>query len=111
MAYDLDLAERVRGLLAAHPGVSERKMFGGLCFLQWGNMTCGVAGDKLMLRVGPDGYEEALAQPHAAPMDFTGKPMKGMVYALPAGLDTDAALAAWLDRALRFSAGLPRKGG
>ncbi len=86
-------------------------MFGGLCFLQWGNMACGIVGDKLMLRVGADGYEDALAQPDAAPMDFTGKPLKGMVYVLAAGVSTDAALRRWLDRALRFSGSLPHEGG
>ncbi len=110
MPYDQTLANRVRGALTQQAGITERKMFGGLCFMQWGNMACGIAGDKLMLRVGPAGYDDALAQPHAAPMDFTGRPMKGMVYVLPEGVRTDEALGRWVDRALRFSGSLPRKG-
>ena len=109
MAYDADLAERVRGLLAPQPGMSERRMFGGLCFLLWGNMACGLVDGKLMLRVGRERCGEALAQPHVAPMDFTGRPLKGRVYVLAAGVSSDTALRAWLDRALQFSSSLPRK--
>ena len=80
MAYDERLAVRVRGVLADTNGVSERKMFGGLAVLVDGNMACGVVGDKLMLRLGREGAEEALCRPNVRPMDFTGRPMTGMVY-------------------------------
>jgi TfoX/Sxy family transcriptional regulator of competence genes len=80
MAYDEQLAERVREELQADSAYSERKMFGGLCFMLHGNMCGGVVGDRLMLRLGEQAAEEALQQPNVSPMDFTGKPMKAMVY-------------------------------
>ena len=78
MAYDEKLADRVRDILEGDPGVSERKMFGGLAFMVDGHMACGIAGDDLMLRLGAEGAEAALQKPHVRPMDFTGRPMKGM---------------------------------
>ena len=80
MAYDEGLAQRVREVLAERSDLSERKMFGGLCFLVNGNMCCGVVRDELMVRVGPDAYDESLSLPHARKMDITGRPMKGFVY-------------------------------
>ena len=73
MAYDEAVARRVREALAGTPDVVEKRMFGGIAFMVRGNMCCGVIGDRLMLRVGPKGYETALSRPHAKPMDFTGK--------------------------------------
>lgn len=110
MPYDEGLADRIRAALAAEAGITERKMFGGLCFMHWGNMACGIADGKLVLRVGPKQYEEVLALPHTAPMDFTGKTMKGMVYVLPDGMQDDEAVARWVGQALQFSGSLPRKG-
>jgi TfoX/Sxy family transcriptional regulator of competence genes len=83
--------------------VVEKKMFGGLTFMVAGKMACGVVHDDLMVRVGPDGDEAALAEPHTRPMDFTGRPMRGMVYVDPAGLATDADLGHWVDRAVRVA--------
>jgi hypothetical protein len=74
-----------------------------------GNMAAGVVGNELMLRLGEDGVNAALEQPHTRPMDFTGRVMKNMVYVEPAGFATDEQLAAWLDRALRFASSLPLK--
>ncbi|MBX7194945.1 MAG: TfoX/Sxy family protein, partial [Sandaracinaceae bacterium] len=71
-------------------------MFGGLCFLVHGKMALGIVRDDLMVRVGADGYDEALELPHAREMDFTGKPLKGMVYVAPAGLGQHAGLARWV---------------
>ena len=79
MAYDEGLAQRLREVVEEQPGIAERKMFGGLCFLVSGNMCLGVVKDELMVRVGPDAYETCLAEPHARKMDFTGRAMKGMV--------------------------------
>ena len=87
MAYDETLADRVRAVLSGRPGLTEKKMFGGLSFLLHSSMACGIVKDELMVRVGPDGYDEALAQPHARLMDFTGRPMKGMVYVARDGLE------------------------
>ena len=109
MAFDEALAARVRHHLATQPGYSEKKMFGGLCFLINGNMCCGVEKERLMLRVGPDLHEETLAREGAHPMDFTGRPMKGMVYVDPAFAQTDPALAEWIDIALGFAESLPAK--
>lgn len=109
MAYDEDLASRVRVRLARESGVSERKMFGGLTFLLNGNMCCGVAKDDLMLRVGVERERAALARPHARPCDFTGRPMGGMIMVAPAGTETDKALGAWLRPAVAFASSLPAK--
>ena len=109
MAYDEELAERVRLALAGREGLSEKRMFGGIAFMLHGNMSCGIVKDQLMVRVGPERHAEALAQPHARPMDFTGRPMKGMVYVGPEGLRSDADLNAWLRRAVEFTETLPPK--
>jgi TfoX/Sxy family transcriptional regulator of competence genes len=109
MAYDEGLAQRIRGVFTDREDVIEKKMFGGLAFMVRGHMCCGVSGDDLMLRVGPDQYNEALAQPHARPMDFTGRPMKGFVYVDQAGLDSDDDLEAWIGRGLTFVLALPPK--
>jgi TfoX/Sxy family transcriptional regulator of competence genes len=109
MAYDEQLAERVREELQADPAYSERKMFGGLCFMLHGNMCTGVVGDRLMLRLGQEAAQTALEQPHVSPMDFTGRPMKGMVYVDQDALQ-GAALARWVDQAATFARTLPPKG-
>ena len=109
MAYDEKLADRVRDVLEEVDGVTERKMFGGLAFMVHGHMACGIAGDDLMLRLGAAGAERALERPHVRPMDFTGKPMTGMVYVAPEGL-RGAALRRFVGEATEFVAGLPPKG-
>ena len=110
MAYDEALAERVRKAIRDQPNVTERKMFGGLAFMVGGHMCCGIVGDDLMVRVGHDAYEEALSKPHARPMDFTGRPLKGMVYVARSGLRTEKALRGWVDRGVSFTTTLPAKG-
>lgn len=109
MAYDEDLATRIRAALADTQEVTERKMFGGLAFVVAGHMTCGIVGDELMLRLGEDGADSALDEPHTRPMDFTGKPMRTMIYVEPAGIATDQALGAWIDRAAAHTRTLPPK--
>ena len=109
MAYDEGLAQRVREVFNGNTGVDEKKMFGGLAFMVEGNMCVGVMGDELMVRVGPDQYEESLAQPDASEMDFTGRSMKGMVYVGIDGLDSDDGLRSWVDRGLAFVTTLPPK--
>lgn len=108
MAYDERLADRIRRVLADTNGVSERKMFGGLAVLVNGNMACGVIGDTLMLRLGPQCAEEALRRPNVRPMDFTGRPMTGMVYVEPAGL-RGVALRNWVERTITYARSLPPK--
>jgi TfoX/Sxy family transcriptional regulator of competence genes len=102
MSYDETLAARVRAVLADRRDVVEKKMFGGLCFMVNGKMCCGLTSTAFMVRVGPDEYERALARPHARPMDFTGKPLTGMVYVAPEGLRTQASLCSWVTLGLAF---------
>ena len=109
MPYNEGLAQRVRTALAAHAAVDEKKMFGGLTFMLNGHMCCGIVRDELMVRVGPDQYADAIAQPHARQMDFTGRPMRGMIMVAPAGLESDADLEAWVLRGVAFTSGLPAK--
>ena len=109
MAYDEILADRIRRTLDSRPDYSEKKMFGGLCFMLGGHMCCGVNGTELMVRVGPDAYQDALAQPHARLMDFTGRPLKGMVFVDEAGIASDDGLAEWVGRGVAFAGSLPPK--
>lgn len=109
MAFDEHVARRIHTALAGRRGLEERRMFGGLAFLLGGHMTAGVVGEELMLRVGPQAYDEVLRRPHVREMDFTGKPLRGLVYVEPAGFRTDADLAAWLERATAFVDTLPPK--
>ncbi len=109
MAYDEGLAHRMREALSDRPDLSERKMFGGLCFMIGGNMCCGIVGEELMLRVGPDAYEGALARKHTREMDFTGRALKGMVYVGVDGIVEDHQLTEWLEMAVDFAGSLPPK--
>ena len=109
MAWDEGLAGRVRAAMAGCGAVVEKRMFGGLTFMLDGHMCCGVAGGELMVRVGPRDYEEALAEPHAREMDFTGKPLRGFVYVGADGLEGEEALQAWIERGVGFVRSLPPK--
>ena len=109
MAYDEGLAHRVREALAERSDLSERKMFGGLCFMLGGNMCCGIVDDRLMLRLGREGAAEALAEPHTSAMDFTGKVIRTMIYVEPAGIASDKALTNWVNKAVAFAEFLPPK--
>lgn len=109
MAYDEELAQRIRAIVGRRSGVSEKKMFGGLAFLVGGNMFCGVVGRDLMIRVGPDAYKKTLTRPHARPMDFTGRPMKSLVYVSPEGIASADDLRVWVDQGLKFGRSLPPK--
>ena len=109
MAYDKGLAQRVREILEDEPGFDEKNMFGGICFLLFGNMVCGIIKDDLIVRVGADRYAEMLKMPHARKFDLTGKPMKGWVVVLAAALDSDEELNDWVQRAVSFARTLPPK--
>jgi hypothetical protein len=109
MAYDEGLAQRVREHLETRDDVSEKRMFGGLAFLLAGNMSVGVNGDDLMVRVGPNAYRETIALEHAREMDFTGRPLTGFVYVGVEGVESDTDLAAWVSRGVAFAASLPPK--
>jgi TfoX/Sxy family transcriptional regulator of competence genes len=109
MAYNEKLAERIRRRLSDRTDVVERKMFGGLAFMVKGHMCCGVVGDELMVRVGPETYEAALKEEHVREMDFTGKPLRSMVYVAAPGLASAKQLGKWIERGLRFALTLPEK--
>jgi TfoX/Sxy family transcriptional regulator of competence genes len=110
MPYDEDLADRVREQLSDEDGVTEKQMFGGLAFLLRGNMAVGLSGSgELMARVGPDGTEAALAEPHTRLFDMTGRPMRGWILVAPEGVSTARQLGAWVHRGLEFARTLPPK--
>lgn len=111
MAFDADLAQRVReGLLAVSGALpDEKRMFGGLCFMIAGNMCSGILGDRLMARVGPQAHERLSAEPGAGEMDFTGRPMKGMLMVDAETVAEDAAFAFWLTHCFAFVRTLPPK--
>jgi hypothetical protein len=108
MAYDEKLAARVRAILRDDADVREQQMFGGLTFLVAGHMCCGIVGETLMLRLNEDLANQALDRPHVRPMDFTGRPMKNMVYIDPPG-HRGRALRTWVGTAAAHARTLPAK--
>lgn len=109
MGYDAETAGRVRLFFSGRDDVVEKKMVGGVSFIINGSMCCGVTGSSLMVRVGADDRERALAEPHVRPMEFAGRPLSGFVCVDPPGFLTNAALAAWIQRGLDFVSRLPAK--
>ena len=109
MTCNEQLVARIRAVLASASGVAERRMFGGVCFTLNGNMVCGVAKDDLMVRVGTDRYAEAMKQPHAREMDFTGRAMKGYVFVAAPGIKSIASLEAWIRKGVAYVSTLPAK--
>lgn len=109
MAYDLSLAHRIRQLLPDRPGITEKQMFGGIAFMVDGHMFVGIVKDDLMVRTGPERFEEALSAPHVRPMDFSGRPMTGYVYVAPDGLKSDNDLSRWIGLGCDFASALPPK--
>jgi TfoX/Sxy family transcriptional regulator of competence genes len=109
MAYAENDGQRVRDALGDREDVVEKKMFGGLCFMVRGHMAVGLTAAELMVRVGPDAWEEILAEEHAREMDFTGKSLKGFVYVDPAGWATKKDLEKWVRRGVEFAESLPPK--
>ncbi len=109
MTYSQSLADRIRSVLGSRKGIVEKQMFGGVGFLLSGNLLVGVWKTSLIARIGPDRYQEALAQPHVRQFDITGRPMKGWVLVEAEGVDDDGQLREWIERATEFVAGLPAK--
>ena len=109
MAYNEDLAARVREIVGEKADPVERKMFGGVAFMVGGHMCVGVIKDDLVLRLGGDEAEDALRDPHVRPMDFTGKPMRNFLYVAQGGTAKEKELRAWIDKGLAFVATLPPK--
>lgn len=106
MAYDHDLADEVRARIGAHPGLSEREMFGGIAFMIGGNMAVGVSGDELMVRVGKEAHDEAVAKPGARIFDMSARPMRGWIAVAPDGFGD---LQEWIDQGVSYAASLPGK--
>ncbi|HEY7738470.1 MAG TPA: TfoX/Sxy family protein [Candidatus Limnocylindria bacterium] len=109
MAYDHAVADQIRAALSDRTDVAEREMFGGIAFLVDGNMAVGVSGDGLMVRVGPEAHDEALALPGAEPFTMAPRPMRGWLTVTPVGFATDVDLRAWVARGVAFAASLPPK--
>ena len=110
MAYDEDLASQVRELLAPQSGLSEMAMFGGLAFMLDGNIAVVVPSQEgLLVRVGADGAEDALARPHAAVAHMGERLMKGWIMVEPAGYADSDELAAWVERGVACARALPPK--
>jgi TfoX/Sxy family transcriptional regulator of competence genes len=110
VAYDEELANRLRDLLADEDAITEKKMFGGLAFLLHGNMCVSASGQGgLLARIDPDDTEAALARPHVSLMEMGKRTMAGWVRVAPEGLRTKRELAAWVKRSVAFAKTLPPK--
>ena len=110
MAFDEQLATRIRKHLGKKKGLIEKKMFGGLAFLLNGNMCVGVHGDEMIVRLPPDETNVALAQKHTRVFDLSGgRPMKGWILVEPKGLESDKALSHWVATGVAFANSLPAK--
>jgi len=110
MAFDEDLAERIRELLASEPGVSEQRMFGGLAFMVNGNMAVGASGHGgLLLRVEPTETSALLRRPHAHPFVMRGREMNGWLRVDADGVRTKRQLERWVTRGVTYARSLPAK--
>lgn len=109
MAFDENLATRIRSALGRKKGVVEKKMFGGLGFLLHGNILVGVWKNSMIVRFGPDQAEDAFLEPHVKDFDITGKAMKGWVMVAAEGVADEDAMKEWVQRAMKFVAKLPAK--
>jgi len=109
MAFDEQLASRVHKQLSGQAGLVEKKMFGGLAFIINGNMSVGVHGSELIVRIDPETTDAALQEPGARLFDITGRPVKGWLLVGGPGIKTPASLAQWVRRGVEFALSLPKK--
>jgi TfoX/Sxy family transcriptional regulator of competence genes len=110
MAYDEDLANRIRELLAGETAITEKKMFGGLAFLLGGNMAVAASGQGgLLVRIDPADTDACLKRPHVSLMEMGGRSMDGWIRVAPEGLGTKRELASWVERGRAFARTLPPK--
>jgi TfoX/Sxy family transcriptional regulator of competence genes len=110
MAYDEDLANRIRQLIAGEPDVTERRMFGGLAFLVGGNMSVAASGQGgLMVRVNPEDTEALIARPHARSFEMRGRAMQGWLRVDAEGVRTKRQLEPWVKRGVAYARSLPPK--
>lgn len=111
VAYDEDLADRIRALIAGEPDLTEKRMFGGLAFLIGGNMSVAASGQGgLMVRVDPEQTDALLDEPHAAPLVMRGRAMQGWLRVDPEGVSTSSQLEPWVARGVAYARSLPPKG-
>ena len=104
VAYNEELAARIRAALADRTDVEEKKMFGGLSFMVAGQMCCGVLKNELVVRIEPAEFDILVAQPHVRPFDFSGRPMQGMVYVDSGALADPEVLSRWVQRGTDYVA-------
>ena len=109
MPYSESLAARIRDVIAGRHGITEKKMFGGIAFMLYGNMCVGVWKTSMIARLGAEGATVALKEPNIVEFDITGRPMKGWVVIEAEGIDTDKQLRDWVEQAVEFVGTLPRK--
>ena len=109
MAFSESLAARIRDALARKKNIEEKKMFGGVGFLLNGNMLVGVWKNSMIVRLGPDAYQDTLIEPHVKEFDITGKAMKGWIMVETEGVAEDAQVQPWIQRAMKFVGKLPAK--
>jgi TfoX/Sxy family transcriptional regulator of competence genes len=110
MAYDEDLANRIRELMPGDAGAVEQRMFGGLAFLVGGNMSVAASGQGgLLVRVDPDESDALAAEPHVAPMEMRGRAMRGWLRVDPEGVRTETQLQQWVERGVAYARSLPEK--
>jgi TfoX/Sxy family transcriptional regulator of competence genes len=110
MAYDQDLANRIRELIAGDADVTEQRMFGGLAFLVAGNMSVAASGQGgLMVRVDPEATEALMSKPHARPFEMRGNAMQGWLRVDAEGVRTKRQLEPWVSRGVAYARSLPPK--
>ena len=109
MAYDAELADRIRGVIGDPPQLVEKEMFGGIAFMVQGNMAVGVIDDELMVRIPKEETDQALEEPGTRIFDFTGRPMKGWVTVGEPGIVSEEGLSGWVQRGVEFALSLPAK--
>lgn len=109
MAFNEALATRIRALVAGEAGLTEKRMFGGLSFLINGNMSVGVHGEDMIVRIAPEGNDSALREPGVRPFDITGRPMRGWLYVTGSSVGDKRSLSKWVNRGVSFARSLPAK--
>jgi TfoX/Sxy family transcriptional regulator of competence genes len=110
MPYDQNLAKRIRAAIESHPGIVEKKMFGGIGFMLRRNMACGIQGNDLIVRVGVENNASALSKSFTRPFTvMPGKPMAGWILVAPEGIVTDQDLQYWVKLGIEYAAILPEK--
>jgi TfoX/Sxy family transcriptional regulator of competence genes len=110
VAYDEDLADRIRDLVGGEPDLTEQRMFGGLAFLIGGNMSVAASGQGgLLVRIDPADTDELLAEPHTRPFEMRGRSMQGWLRVDPEGLRTRRQLEPWVRRGVDYASSLPPK--